>query len=150
MNARSLRAIAVAGFIVACGVPLAAEAQLQSFDGDYKGSLECEPKRGGVGILRAPLAIVVRNSQAVASAPIFDVDGAQEVSGAVATGTVDADGVLHLAYTVLTRDAIIRGDYIGTLEAGGGTLNGTQVWTPATAGGVTRTCKGTLRSGSLR
>ena len=136
--------IAMAGSAIAIGAPPVGLAQPQSFDGAHKGSLECEQTPAGIGSLRTPLAIIVHNGTIVASAPIFDIDGRQEISAAVATGTVDADGVLHLAHTVSTRDATFHGDYTGTLNATGGTLTGTQVWTRAAGGGATRTCKGNV------
>ena len=145
MNARSLGLITMAGSVIAIGVPPPKLAQAQSFDGAYKGSLECKQMPAGIGILRTPLAMTIRNGKVVASAPIFDIDGRQEIWSAVATGKVDADGMLHLAYTVVTRDAAFYGDYTGTLDATHGTLSGTHVWTRTTAGGVVaRTCTGTV------
>jgi hypothetical protein len=46
---------------------------------------------------------------------------------------------------LFTPDAEFRGNYSGTLNATGGTLTGTQVWTRASGGGgVTRACTGAL------
>jgi hypothetical protein len=134
----------MSGSLIAMGAP-ADLAQSQPFDGAYKGSLECDQRQPDIGILRTPLAITVRNGRAVASAPIFDIDGRHEIASAVATGTVDAGGTLNLAYTVYTRDAEFHGHYTGTLNATGGTLTGTQVWTRVPAGGdVTRICTGII------
>jgi hypothetical protein len=145
MNLPSLGSTAVAGSLFVFGALPSKPALSQSLEGAYTGSLECKQMPASTGILRTPLAIIVRNGRVVASAPIFDIDGTHEISSAVATGTVDADGVLHLAYSVFTRDADFHGDYTGTLHAAGGTLIGTQVWTRGNAGGgVTRTCAGTI------
>jgi hypothetical protein len=143
--ARLIRLIAMAGSAIAA--PTAGLAQPQSFDGVYRGSLECDQSPPGIENLHTPLAIVVRNGTVVASAPIFDVDGRQEISAAVATGTVDANGVVHLAHTAFTRDASFHGDYTGVLSATGATLTGTQVWTRTGGGGATRTCKGSVYRG---
>ena len=55
MDARSLALIAIAGSLFAIGAPPVGLAQQQSFDGAYKGSLECEQTPEGIGILRSPL-----------------------------------------------------------------------------------------------
>jgi hypothetical protein len=143
VDVRSLALIALAGSGIAIDAPPAGLAQQQAFDGAYKGDLECEQMPQGIGTLRKPLAMIVRNGMVVASAPMSDIDGRQELTATVVTGTVNADGALHLGTTVFTRDATIHVDYTGTLDATGGTLTGTQVWTGATAG-ATRTCNGTF------
>ena len=144
MNARLLGLIAMVGSVVTIGAPLAGLAQQQPFEGAYKGSLECE--QSGVGILRAQLAITVRDGRVVALASLFDIDGGQAFSPEVAAGMVDVAGAFHLADTVFTRDATFHGTYTGTFSATGGTMTGTQIWTrsPAGNGGVTRTCNGTF------
>src|SRR5262245_40799652 len=101
MNGRLLRLIAMAGAVIGTGATLAGLAPEQSFDGAYKGSLDCEQMSTGIGILRTPLAMIVRNGRIVALVPIFDIDSRRDPS-AMAGGTVDADGALHLAYTVFT------------------------------------------------
>lgn len=146
MDARSPGLIAIAGSVIAISAPPAGLAQQQSFDGAYKGSLECEQMPEGIRNLRTPLAMIVRNGMVVASAPMFDLDGRQELADTVVTGTVNANGAFHLGVTVFARDASSHVDYTGTLNTTGGTLTGTQIWTPATAsdGGATRTCNGTF------
>jgi hypothetical protein len=143
VDVRSLALIALAGSVIAIGAPPAGLAQPQPFDGAYKGGLECEQMPEGIGTLRTPLAMIVRNGTGVASAPMFDIDGRQELAATVVSGTVNADGAFHLGTTVFTRDATFQVNYIGTLDATGGTLTGTQVWAGAT-GGATRTCNGTF------
>jgi hypothetical protein len=129
--------------LVAIGAPFN-PAQPQSFDRAYKGSLECEPLPPGRGTLRTTLTITVRDRNVTAVLSIFDVDGLHEVPLAMAGGTVDAAGVLHLGHTVYTSDAEFRGNYTATLSATGGTLAGTQVWTRTSGGEVTRTCTGNV------
>ena len=107
-------------------------AQSQSVDRAYQGSLNCE--QPGIGLLRTPLAMTVRDGRATASAPIFDIDGKVELSSVAATGTVDTGGTLRLAHTVSTREAMFQGEYTGTLNQARGTLTGTQVWIATTAG----------------
>jgi hypothetical protein len=134
---------AIALLVVAMGASTAGRAQPKTFDGDYKGSLECE--QGGLEVFRRPLAIIIRNGRVTGGAPTLDIDGRQEVSFAVGTGTVDPDGGFRLRYILYTRDYSLRGDYSGTLHGGGGTLTGTQVFTREITGdGATRTCKGTF------
>jgi hypothetical protein len=123
----------------------AGRAQPKSFDGAYKGSLECEQLTAGIGVFRTPLSIIVRNGRVMALVPAFDIDGKHELSPAMTAGTIDLDGVFRVGYTLYTRDASIGGDYSVTLNAAGGTLTGTQVLTREITGdGGTRTCKGTV------
>ena len=68
MNTRSLALIATAVLLTAIGASSAGLAQQQSFDGAYKGSLECRQMPEGIGPLRLPLAILVRNGRVMASA----------------------------------------------------------------------------------
>jgi hypothetical protein len=144
MNTRLVGLITIAGSVIAIGAPQPGRVQAQSLDATYKGSLECEQVPPGIGSVRTPLAIIVHSGRALASAPIFDVNGRHEISDAVATGTLDGDGVLRLAHVVFTHDASFQGEYTGMINATGGTLTGTQVWTRSAGGVVTRTCKGNV------
>jgi hypothetical protein len=146
MDTRSFALIAIAVSLTAIGAPSAGLAQQRSLDGGYKGSLECQQMPEDIGLLRLPLAIVVRNGRVVASAPMFDIDGKKELTATVATGTLNAEGAFHVGVTVFIGDASAHVDYTGTLDGDGGTLKGMQVWSRATAGesGPTRTCSGTL------
>ena len=119
-------------------------AQAQSLDRRvYKGNLECE-QTPAAGKSRTPLAIIVYNDGGIsASADTYDIDGLRLIPAAMAAGTVDSAGVLHFAGTLWTRHEQLRANYTLTLNATGGTLTGTQVWTRATGGeSVTRTCTG--------
>jgi hypothetical protein len=59
--------------------------------------VECERTGDGIGILHTPFAMIVHGGMVVASAPIFDVEGKQELSDIVMTGTVSQEGALHVA-----------------------------------------------------
>jgi hypothetical protein len=143
MKVRSLGLIVMTGSI-AIGAPVAGLAQQDGFDGAYKGSLDCEQMP--TGILRASLAVTVRNSRIIVSFDMFDINANRQFVLELATGTVHADGTFHLGDTVYTKDATFHGAYTGTFSATGGTIAGTQVWTRSAAEGdsVTRTCNGTF------
>jgi len=144
VNTRSLALIATAVLLTAIGASSAGLAQQQSFDGAYKGSLECRQMPEGIGPLRLPLAILVRNGRVMASASMFDIDGKKELIAAVATGTMNANGTFHLGTTVFIGDATAHVDYTGRLNGDGGVLKGTQVWSRPSADGPTRACNGTF------
>jgi hypothetical protein len=144
VDTRLLALIAIPVSLTAIGAPSAGLAQQQSFDGAYNGSLECQQMPEGIGPLRLPLAIRVRNGRVIASASMFDIDGKKELIPALVTGTVNADGTFHVGTTVFISDARAQVDYTGTLDDAGGTLKGTQVWTRASASGPTRACNGTF------
>jgi hypothetical protein len=143
MNARTLALIVIAGSATAI-CALFNPAQPQSFDRAYKGSLECEQLPPGNGTSRTPITITVRDGHGMAVTSIVGIDGLREDPLAMATGAVDAAGVLHLGHTVFTFDAEFRGNYTVTFSATGGTLTGTQVWTRESGGDGTRTCTGAV------
>lgn len=157
---RNRLAPAFAGILLLiCGS--AAHAQPQSSDGGqeqllngaYRGTLVCEHLPGTVGILRGPLDIVVTGTTSVAprqiftvvaARPIFNRDGSRVVGTEIATGTLNADGALHLTSNWTAAGAGFKGTYSGTLSASGGTISGTQVWRRSSGndGNISRTCYG--------
>jgi hypothetical protein len=116
-----------------------AQQQPQSFEGAYRGTLECWPTDDPVKSTRTQLAIIVRHGRIIAST--------QEIVAAVASGTVNENGEFRLGAIAFTPDGTLRMTYTGTLSAGGGTLTGTQVWTRKEGATIdTRSCKGTFIS----
>jgi hypothetical protein len=148
MNSQTIRLLCVAVItlpVVAIGASTVGRAQPKSFDGAYKGTLECE--QGGLEVFRSLLTIIIRNGLVTGGAPTPGIDGRQELPAAVVPGrgTVDPDGVFRLGYILYTGEYLLRADYSGMLSDTGGTLTGTQVFTreiPGDSG--TRTCKGTF------
>jgi len=133
------------------------EPPLKLFDGDYKGTLECE--QSGDGIVRTSLVVGVRDGGVFASASLFDFDGheksrrgmTRDAEGdpratiEVAKGSVGADGAFRLADTVDIGDATFNSVYTGTLSRTGGAMTGTHTWTQGPGGNsVSRACKGTF------
>jgi hypothetical protein len=136
-----------AGLVLAISAPSLAQQQLaqqQSVDGAYRGSVVCEHLPGTLGILRAPLDIIVTGSTIVAARPLFNRDGSRVVGSEIATGTMNADGTLHLTSNWTAAGGGFKGTYNGTLTASGGTLTGTEAWTrsPANGGNASRACYG--------
>jgi hypothetical protein len=144
MNSQTIRLLCLAVStlpVIAIGASTAGRAQPKSFDGAYKGTLECE--QSGLGVLRSLLTIIIRNGLVTGGAPTLGIDGKEILS--MGRGTVDPDGVFHFGYILYTRDYSLRADYSGTLNDTGGTLTGTQVLTREITGDVvTRTCEGTF------
>jgi len=118
-------------------------SQPKSFDGAYKGSLECE--QSGFEAFRMPLVISIRDGRVIGGASILDIDG-REVGPEQGFGTVNPDGTFNFRYILyVPGNYSTHVDYSGTLDGTGGTLTGTQVLTPEITGDVvTRTCKGTF------
>ena len=124
------------------GASTAGRPQPTSFDGAYKGSLECKQSR--LEAFRMPLAIVIRDGRVTGGASTLDIDGRQVVPE-LGAGTVNPDGAFSLGYLLYTRDYSTHVYYSGTLDGTGGTLTGTQVLTREITGDVvTHTCKGTF------
>jgi hypothetical protein len=74
------------------------------------------------------------------------LDGDDNPSRVLASGTIGPDGVFRFRYTGHTGEYSFRGDYSGTLNAARGTLAGTEVFT---GDGGTRTCKGMVFQAEL-
>ena len=129
--------------IVAIGASTAGLSQPKSFDGAYKGSLECE--QSGFEAFRMPLVISIRDGRVIGGASILDIDG-REVGPEQGFGTVNPDGTFNFRYILyVPGNYSTHVYYSGTLDGTGGTLIGTQVLTPEITGDVvTRTCKGTF------
>jgi hypothetical protein len=144
MNLHSSGLIVAVGLAAAIGVLPARLAHPQSFDGAYKGSMDCEQVPSDNRIFRTSLAIIVKDGKVHASMTMFDVDGKEEFLPEMAAGTVDADGALRFSDRTFTHRGNLQADYTGALNAAGGTLTGTQVWARTTGETVTRTCKGTV------
>jgi hypothetical protein len=119
------------------GVPPEGHSQPQhSYEGAYKGSLECAPAGDQARHIRTPLAIIVRNGRIIASTG--------DISAAVAAGNVDENGAFRLSATAFGPDSTLRVNYMGIINATGGKLTGTQVWTRNGGEIDTRTCEGTF------
>ncbi|MGB6537056.1 MAG: hypothetical protein WBF58_13955 [Xanthobacteraceae bacterium] len=133
--------VAVGFLLVASGTGF---AQQPSIEGAYRGSIVCEHLAGTLGMLRAPFDMTVSGTTVVAGRPIFNRDGSRVVGTEIATGTVSADGTLHLGSSWAAAVASFKGTYNGTLNATGGTITGTEAWTrsPAHGGSVSRACYG--------
>jgi len=145
MNSQTIRLLCWAVItlpVIAIGASTSGLSQPKSFDGAYKGSLECE--QSGFEAFRMPLAISIREGRVTGGASILDIDGRQ-VGPELGFGTVNPDGTFNLGYILYTRNYSTHVSYSGTLEGTGGTLTGTQVLTREITGDVvTRTCKGTF------
>jgi hypothetical protein len=118
--------------------PAIADAQL--VQGRFRGIYVCEKLPTTRDILRVPVDLEVKGDSVLFARPLFDL-GTRVVGNELATGSIDANGQLHLTsqWTYLgdTSDA----EYSGMLTPTGGTLSGTQIWTrPGDGQPVRRTC----------
>lgn len=120
-------ALAVAS--VASAAPVSADPQpVQALDGAYRGTIVCEKIKAASGILRAPLDVSVRGSNVQFARPTFNLKGTRVTGSELGSGTVDADGKLHLTSSWVFGNIALQGDYSGALSASGGTFSGTQSW----------------------
>lgn len=140
MSTRRGSKIAAVGFFLLGSS--AAFAQQQSLEGAYRGSIVCEHLTGTAGILSAPFDIIVSGTTVVAARPLFNRDGSRVVGSEIATGTVNADGTLHLSSSWAAAGASFKGTYSGTLKPTGGTFTGTEEWKRSAeyGGDASRTC----------
>ncbi len=113
--------------------------------GKYRGMYVCEKLPMTRDILRAPLDLVIRDSNVQFARPLFNLDGTRVLGSELGTGTIDGDGRLHLTSQWSYLGNTAQGDYSGTLTPTGGTLTGTQTWRgPDGAAPISRTCTAAL------
>lgn len=105
-----------------------ANANAQSVQGAFRGTLVCEKLKTAVNILRAPLDVIVRGNAVVFARPIFNANGTLVVGSELAFGSIETDGKVHVTATWVNGVAGFLADYSGTLTPSGGTLMGTENW----------------------
>jgi hypothetical protein len=74
--------------ITLAGLPFAATANAQSFEGPFRGMLVCGQLKTATNMQRAPLDLIIHGNQAVFAQPIFNLDLARP-------GRIDPDANLH-------------------------------------------------------
>jgi hypothetical protein len=142
MYSRSLIFVAVTA---ASTLPVSADPQSPStLDGAYRGTIVCEKIKTTPGILRVPLDLLVRGGSVQFARPTFNLKGTRVTGSELGSGTIDADGKLHLTSAWVFGDFGFQGDYSGTLSASGGTFSGTQSWRGPDGINASRGCNAAL------
>jgi hypothetical protein len=135
----------VLGVTTALAAPtLAAPSSEQAVKGPYRGSYVCQTKVGVPGIFRIPIDLVIRNGNVEFSRPLLNPTATRVVGNEMASGTIDADGKVHLTSTWYNGRAIFHAEYSGTLTPSGGTFMGTQTWHGPLGLSGSRTCAAAL------
>jgi hypothetical protein len=125
--------------------PVSADPQpTPALDGAYRGTIVCEKIKAASGILRAPLDLAVRGGDVQFARPTFNLKGTRVTGSELGSGTVDADGKVHLKSSWVFGNIALQGDYSGTLSSSGGTFSGTQSWRGPDGVSGSRACHGAL------
>ena len=103
-------------------------ARAQSFDGAFRGTLVCEKVPATADMLTAPLDISIRGSSVQFARPLFNLNGTRVIGSELGTGTIDAEGKLHLTSTWYRFGVSVETDYNGSVTKTGGTFSGIQTW----------------------
>ena len=109
-------------------------------EGTFRGMFVCEQIASSPDILHVPLDMIVRDGNVTFARPRFNLKGTRVLGSELGTGTVDAEGKIHLTSTFNAGGFAFDGDYTGTLTASGGTLNGKQSWHNLQGNAGSRTC----------
>jgi hypothetical protein len=119
----------------------AAQAQgpAQALEGAYRGMIVCEKIPIAADILHVPFDLIVHGTNAEFARPVFGLKGGRVIGSELGSGTVDADGKIHVTATRVFLGQTVQSEYSGTLTAAGGTLSGKQSWTGSMGEGG-RTC----------
>jgi hypothetical protein len=137
--------IRILGFVASATACLcAAAAGAQNLAGAYRGMIVCEQVKGAADILHVPLDLAIRGNDVQFARPLFNLQGTRVLGSELGSGTVDADGKLHLASAWDFRGIAVKGEYSGTLTSNGGTLTGTQTWQGGDGVRGSRTCTAAL------
>jgi hypothetical protein len=126
--------------LVAATPALAAPTSEQAAKGPYRGAYVCQTKTGVPGIFRIPIDLVIRNGNVEFSRPLLNRNATRIIGNEMASGTIDADGKMHLTSTWYNGGVIFHADYSGTLTPSGGTFMGTQTWRGPRGLNGSRTC----------
>jgi hypothetical protein len=139
------RALAFAVLTVTFITPLRADPQSpQTLDGAYRGTIVCEKIKATPAILRVPLDLQVHGNTVQFARPTFNLDGTRVTGSELGSGTIEADGKLHLTSAWVFGNFGFQGDYSGTLSASGGTFSGTQSWHGGDGIKASRSCHAAL------
>ncbi|MFZ0651799.1 MAG: hypothetical protein WAZ97_13105 [Pseudolabrys sp.] len=103
-------------------------ARAQSFDGAFRGMLVCEKMPAAADMLTVPLDMTIRDNNVQFARPLFNLTGTRVVGSELGSGTIDAQGKLHLTSNWHRFGVTFESDYSGALTKIGGTFSGTQSW----------------------
>jgi len=126
------------------GSLVATAAYAEPIAGPFRGMLVCSQLKTTNNILRAPLDVIAGSSGVIFARPIYSANGSFVVGSELGSGTLDADGKIHLTSTWENGGNGFTGDYSGKLSAAGGTLTGTQAWHARDGMVETRSCAAAL------
>jgi len=147
MEHRRIAALGVYSVLLAATTALAAPTGEQSVKGPYRGSYVCQSQLlGRPGVFRIPIDLVIRNGNVEFSRPLINGVGARTrvIGNEMASGTIDADGKVHLTSTWYNGGVLFHAEYSGTLTPSGGTFMGTQTWHSPRGLNGSRTCTAAL------
>ena len=119
-------------------------ANAQSIEGTYRGTLVCEKMPASPDILNAPLDVSVRGNSVLFARPLFNWNGTRVVGSELGTGTIDAEGKVHLTSSWYNGGIAVQGDYSGALTKTGGMFSGTQAWRGGQGNSGNRSCTAAL------
>src|ERR1700694_728396 len=108
-------------------IAAAASASAASFDGAYRGTLNCAKLSWTKAPLtNEPVSVAIMDGKVSYSRVLYGVDRTTVVGQESGTGTIAPDGAIALSGGSTGRLGIMKATYKGKIEAGGGTLKGAQ------------------------
>ena len=122
----SARLILIAAVVVPQWV-MAAPVFAQSFDGAYRGTLNCAKLSWTKAPLsNEPVSVAIMDGKVSYSRVLYGVDRTTVVGQESGTGTIAPDGVIMLSGGSTGRLGTMKASYRGKLETGNGILDGAQ------------------------
>ena len=102
-------------------------AAAQSFDGAYRGTLNCAKLSWTKAPLtNEPVSVAIMDGKVSYSRVLYGVDRRQVVGQESGTGTIAPDGAIALSGSSTGPLGAMKATYKGKLESGAGILNGAQ------------------------
>ncbi len=135
------RRLAITALAASAFLPLSASAQdAQVVKGPFRGTMVCQKAPVAADILRVPFDLRIDDKNVQFARPLLNWTGTRVLGSELGTGTIEADGKIHISATWSMRGIEYRTDYSGNITPKGGTLMGTQSWQGGRGATGSRTC----------
>ena len=89
--------------------------------------MQCDKLPWTAAPLYAAVQLSIKGKSATFERDVYSGDAKRKTGVESGTGTIDADGVLHIKTSWVSTTSRFDGNYIGRLSAAGGTLTGKQI-----------------------
>jgi hypothetical protein len=113
--------------------PTATGVAAETWDGTWRGQMTCAKLSFTKGSQNVPVEVVISGRRVTFARKVWNQDNSSVVGTEEGSGEVDANGEIRISSVWKSTGAnphfTFNASYLGSLQIGAGSLNGTQVWT---------------------